>query len=416
MLKFLNGAMAAGVVLVMASPAFAADPAAGEKVFKKCAACHAVGDGAQNKVGPELNDLIGRTAGTADGYKYSPAMKKAGDGGLVWNEDTLSKFLADPRGFIKGTKMGFGGIKKEAELENVIAYLKTFSEGAGDQGSASDDTAAKAEPKGDASSEAASAPDAKAEPKGDAPADTASASDAKAEPKSDASSETASAASDAASEPGPADGGGAQPLREGGVLHLGRKATEDEVAAWNIDIRPDGTGLPEGSGTVAEGEPIYTDNCSGCHGVFGEGMGRWPVLAGGQGTLKADRPVKTVGSYWPYLSTVYDYVRRAMPFGNARSLSDDDVYALTAYILYLNDVVTDETFELSKDTFTSIHMPNEDGFIEDNRLEEPEYASKEEPCMENCKGGDVKITMRAQVLDVTPDSGDDENSGEGSIQ
>ena len=195
---------------------------------------------------------------------------------------------------------------------------------------------------------------------------------------------------------------------------LGRPAEADEIAAWDIDIRPDGTGLPEGSGTVAEGEVLFTDNCAACHGDFGEGTGRWPVLAGGQGTLKADRPEKTIGSYWPYLSTVYDYVRRAMPYGNARSLSDDEVYALTAYLLYLNDIVTDDDFRLSKENFTEIHLPNEANFIADGRVEEAHNANQGDPCMTDCKAEPAKITMRARVLDVTPGAGDDENSG-GSV-
>ena len=155
-------------------------------------------------------------------------------------------------------------------------------------------------------------------------------------------------------------------------------ATDDEVAAWNTDVRPDGLGLPEGKGTVNEGMSIYDENCASCHGDFGEAIGRWPVLAGGQGTLQADRPVKTIGSYWPYLSTVYDYIHRAMPFGNAHSLSDDDVYALTAYLLYLNDIVDDEDFELSKANFADVRLPNEDNFVEDDRAQEPHYANKAE--------------------------------------
>ncbi|SON57428.1 Cytochrome c, mono-and diheme variants [Hartmannibacter diazotrophicus] len=193
----------------------------------------------------------------------------------------------------------------------------------------------------------------------------------------------------------------------GEQFHLGRVATPDEVAAWDIDVRPDGLGLPEGSGTVAQGEAIFDENCASCHGDFGEAVGRWPVLAGGQGTLKDDRPVKTIGSYWPYLSTVYDYIHRAMPFGNARSLSNDDVYALTAYVLYLNDVVTDEDFELSKSNFASIHMPNEKNFIPDDRDSEPQYANESEPCMTDCIPGKAKITMHAAVLDVTPEANAD---------
>lgn len=197
----------------------------------------------------------------------------------------------------------------------------------------------------------------------------------------------------------------------GGPFHLGRPATEAEIAAWDIDVRPDGEGLPDGRGTVAEGEVLYTENCAACHGDFGEGAGRWPVLAGGEGTLDRERPEKTIGSYWPYLSTVYDYVNRAMPFGNARYFGPNDVYALTAYLLYLNDVVTDEDFELSKENFGTITMPNAENFIPDDREREPHYIADTEPCMKDCKPEPVAITMRARVLDVTPDSGGDDKEG-----
>jgi cytochrome c len=193
---------------------------------------------------------------------------------------------------------------------------------------------------------------------------------------------------------------------------LGRVALPEEIAAWDIDVRPDGQGLPEGSGTVAEGEEIYTAQCAYCHGDFGEGIDRWPVLAGGQGSLTNERPEKTIGSYWPYLSTVYDYVRRAMPFGNARSLSDDEVYAVTAYLLYLNDIVEDEDFELSRENFTEIRLPNEAAFIPDDRLSEPHYAAAGEPCMTDCIAGAAEISMRAAVLDVTPDG----DAGAGGIE
>ena len=190
------------------------------------------------------------------------------------------------------------------------------------------------------------------------------------------------------------------PSRDGGY-GLGRAALPEEVAAWNTDIRPDGTGLPVGSGDVLTGEDIYVNNCSVCHGDFGEAVGRWPVLAGGDGTLENKDPVKTVGSYWPYLSTVYDYVHRAMPFGHAASLSDDETYALTAYILYLNDLV-DEDFTLSNENFTDVAMPNVDNFIDDDRATTELPLFSEAACMENCKDA-VEITMHASVLDVTPE-------------
>lgn len=367
MLKFpKSAALAVLAFTAFSSPSLAdGDIDAGEKVFKKCKACHAVGEGAKHRVGPELNELFGRTAGGAEGYKYSKAMIEAGEGGLVWDATSLTEYLIKPKDMIKGTKMAFAGLKKDDDIANVLAYLKSFS------------------------TEQASAP-AAVEAK---PVETAAAEPAAEEP---------------AAEPAMAV------EASQGAFGLGRVAMPDEVAAWDIDIRPDGTGLPEGKGTVAQGEPIYSDNCAVCHGDFGEGAGRWPVLAGGQDSLLRDRPVKTIGSYWPYLSTVFDYVRRAMPFGDARSLSDDDVYALTAYLMYLNDIVDDEEFELSKENFASIRLPNEDNFIPDDRLSEPHYAKGLEPCMTDCKPGPVEITARAQIIDVTPEGeGDDENAGGG---
>ncbi|WP_425403586.1 c-type cytochrome [Hwanghaeella sp.] len=181
---------------------------------------------------------------------------------------------------------------------------------------------------------------------------------------------------------------------------LGREALPEEVEAWNTDVRPDGQGLPEGSGSVLDGEAVFADQCAVCHGDFAEGVDRWPVLAGGQGTLKSQNPVKTIGSYWPYLSTAYDYIERAMPFGNARSLSADEVYAIVAYLLYMNDLVDDE-FVLSKENFTEVRLPNEENFIADDRPDTPSVAQAE-PCMTNCKEN-VEITARARIIDVTPE-------------
>ena len=185
---------------------------------------------------------------------------------------------------------------------------------------------------------------------------------------------------------------------------LGRQATPEEIKAWDIDVRPDGQGLPKGKGKVSDGETLYAEQCASCHGDFGEGVDRWPVLVGGQDTLASDDPVKTIGSYWPYASTVFDYVRRAMPFGNAQSLSADDTYAITAYLLYMNEIVDDENFVLSDKNFSSIKMPNEKNFIKDSRPDTP-LAAKKKPCMKNCKS-EVKVVGRARVLDVTPDDPD----------
>lgn len=184
-------------------------------------------------------------------------------------------------------------------------------------------------------------------------------------------------------------------------LGLGRPALPEEIAAWDLDVSPDGTGLPDGSGDVLTGEDLFSANCAVCHGEFGEGVDNWPELAGGFDTLADKDPVKTVGSYWPHLSTTWDYVNRSMPFGNAQSLSADEVYAIVAYILYSNDLV-DEDFVLSHETFADVEMPNAEGFIVDDRVETefPEFT--QEPCMSGCKDS-VEITMRARVLDVTPE-------------
>ncbi|WP_454621165.1 c-type cytochrome [Bradyrhizobium cenepequi] len=184
--------------------------------------------------------------------------------------------------------------------------------------------------------------------------------------------------------------------------NIGRAPTTKEIRGWDIDVRPDGQGLPEGKGTVAQGEKLFMDNCSACHGEFGEGNGRWPVLAGGKGSLTSDNPVKTVGSYWPYASTVFDYVRHAMPYGNAESFSVDEYYALVAYVLYLNDVVTDQNFELNNKNLAMIKMPNEQGFVMDNRASSEKSFWQRDPCMKDCIAP-VKITARAAAIDVTPD-------------
>ena len=193
-----------------------------------------------------------------------------------------------------------------------------------------------------------------------------------------------------------------------GKFGLGRGATQREVAAWDGDISPYGTGLPMGSGDAFNGEEVFAEHCAICHGDFAEGVDNWPELAGGLDTLADEDPVKTVGSYWPYLSTTWDYVKRSMPFGYAQSLSDDDVYAIVAYILYSNDIV-DEDFILSNETFLDVEMPNKNGFIVDDRLTSESHFWNKKVCMSDCKS-DVKITMRAAVLDVTPEDEKNEDS------
>jgi cytochrome c len=187
--------------------------------------------------------------------------------------------------------------------------------------------------------------------------------------------------------------------------NVGRAATAEEVAGWHISIRPDGKGLPAGKGTVKQGEPIYMERCASCHGEFGEGKGRWPMIAGGMNSLKSDDPQKSVGSYWPYASTLIDYIRRAMPFGNAQSLTPDELYAVTAYVLFLNDVIKEEEFELSDKNFASIKLPNAGGFFDDDRETSEKHFLKSEPCMKDCLPGKAKVTGRARVIDVTPEPG-----------
>lgn len=183
-------------------------------------------------------------------------------------------------------------------------------------------------------------------------------------------------------------------------LGIGRPALDAEIDAWNVNVMPDGRGLPEGGMSVEDGEIVFVDNCAMCHGDFAEGLDNWPPLAGGRGTLTAERPVKTVGSYWPYLSTVWDYVHRSMPFGNAQSLTPDEVYGITAYILYSEGLV-DYDFELTKDNFLEVRLPNEDGFYIDDRVETEFPIFTADACMADCKDA-VEITRRASDLKVTP--------------
>ena len=141
---------------------------------------------------------------------------------------------------------------------------------------------------------------------------------------------------------------------------LGVEATPEQVAAWSLTVLPDGTGLPPGSGTARAGAAIYAQKCLACHGAEGKD-GPNDRLAGGHGTLADAAPVKTVGSYWPYATTVFDYVRRAMPFTQPQSLASDEVYALTAYLLYLNGVVgQDEVIDAQ--TLPAVEMPNRANF------------------------------------------------------
>jgi S-disulfanyl-L-cysteine oxidoreductase SoxD len=146
---------------------------------------------------------------------------------------------------------------------------------------------------------------------------------------------------------------------------IGRPATPAEIAGWNIDIGRDGSNLPPGSGSVARGKIVFSEQCAACHGAEGQG-GLGDRLAGGQGTLASAKPVRTVGSYWPYAPTLFDYIRRAMPQNAPQSLSNEDVYAVSAFILNLNGLVAADAV-LDAKALAAIKMPNRDAFVADPR-------------------------------------------------
>ncbi len=146
---------------------------------------------------------------------------------------------------------------------------------------------------------------------------------------------------------------------------LGRTATARDIQAWNIDVSPDGQGLPPGQGTVKQGAQLYATKCAGCHGPTGR-EGPNDVLVGGQGSLRTSKPLKTIGSYWPYATTLYDYLRRAMPFNAPQSLTPDEIYALVAWLLQQNGIVAEDVI-LDAHTLPLIQMPNRNGFIADPR-------------------------------------------------
>jgi cytochrome c len=162
-----------------------------------------------------------------------------------------------------------------------------------------------------------------------------------------------------------------------GRYDIGRPATPAEIAGWNIDIDRYGHNLPPGSGSVSHGREVFAQQCAACHGANGEG-GIGEQLVGGQGTLATPKPVKTVGSYWPYAPTLFDYIRRAMPQNAPESLSNDDVYAVSAYILNLNGLLSADAI-LDARTLSEVKMPNRKMFVDDPR---PDV--KNPACMTQC--------------------------------
>lgn len=157
----------------------------------------------------------------------------------------------------------------------------------------------------------------------------------------------------------------ADPARTG--PNLGKPASGKEAAAWSIGVFPDGTGLPPGRGNAVGGETVYNRHCVSCHGPGGIGATA-EELAGGRNGLIHEYPDKTIGTYWPYATTVFDFTRRAMPLNAPGSLSDDEVYAVTAYLLYLNSII-DKTTEINAITLPKVKMPNRNGFIQEYRVD-----------------------------------------------
>jgi cytochrome c len=154
----------------------------------------------------------------------------------------------------------------------------------------------------------------------------------------------------------------------GGPYNFGTTPTAAEIAMLDIDVMPDGRGLPKGSGNYKEGKIVYAAKCVACHGAdLGgvKGTGAAPLI-GGRGSLASGKPKKTVESYWPYASTVFDYVKRAMPFDAPGSLSDDEIYSVVAYVLGEANIL-EKSATLNANTLQNIEMPNKDGFISDSR-------------------------------------------------
>jgi cytochrome c len=144
---------------------------------------------------------------------------------------------------------------------------------------------------------------------------------------------------------------------------FGAAVSAEEVARFDISIPPSGAGLPKGGGSARQGLAVYEQKCMACHGVKGAGKPA-DVLVGGVGSLGTKAPLRTVGSYWPYATTLFDYVRRAMPLPSPLSLTDDEVYAVSAYVLFLNGIVAEDAV-MNAQTLPAVKMPNRDGFVSD---------------------------------------------------
>jgi len=213
-----------------------------------------------------------------------------------------------------------------------------------------------------------------------------------------------------------------------GFSKYGRKPTKNEIKAWNVDVMYNGEGLPKGKGSVAEGEALYEKHCIMCHGDFGTGVGGYPHLAGGSiESLKNQRleqgdegPHRVIGSYWPYASTLFWYIKTAMPFPHPKSLTDDEVYALTAYLLSIQDdeitvdgEAIDDEFVLTNKNFSKIKMPNQEGFCPDirgkngienvrNYLNNRQNYGNGKRCMKNCYDYKPEVIVVNDIHEYLP--------------
>jgi cytochrome c len=150
-------------------------------------------------------------------------------------------------------------------------------------------------------------------------------------------------------------------------LYVGKPIGEEDALAKGLSALPDGSGLPPGRGTAQQGAKIYAEKCAACHGDRGEGRADFVALVGGRGSLSTDKPLLTVGSYWPTATTIFDYIQRAMPYGTPGSLTAAEVYSLTAWILAANDIVK-ATAVIDRESLPRVKMPNADGFIVDTEV------------------------------------------------
>jgi len=217
-----------------------------------------------------------------------------------------------------------------------------------------------------------------------------------------------------------------QRIKTKGFDKYGRKPTANEIKAWDVDVMYNGEGLPEGKGSVADGEVLYEKHCIMCHGDFGSGVGGYPKLAGGdhdsltnQRLHEGDEgPVRVIGSYWPYASTLFWYIKTGMPFPHPKSLTDEEVYAITAYLLSINDITIDgeeldDDFVLSKENFTKIKMPNQEGFCPDVRgknglenvrkfMNDRSHYGNGKRCMKNCYDYKPEVVIVNDIHEYLP--------------